>query len=494
MNAKHVELLRRLDQFQLDSPEASLPFSARLARENNWSPAYAQRVITEYKRFAFLAIAAGHPVSPSEDVDQAWHLHLTYSENYWKVFCPEILGQPFHHHPTKGGKTEHEKFNDWYARTLKSYETFFNQPPPADIWPSPEGREKEKHDFARVDRAHNWVIPKPRLRVKSAYAATLGLLAITLFCSGAMLAQGMNVFNWRGPDFLGFYILFFPTCFGVAFLLRSLLRMPTGADQPNPPDLDGYSTAFLNGGKVLAVNTAIANLVNQKAMRVDAKSKRLKSIAPRPTFGHTLEKMVYIAAESTNGNTIGDVRLAVVPGVTAIAEDLKERGLVVPDDAARKAILFPLLIAFAAITVGVIKIAIGIDRDRPVGFLVLLCGIFFIISLVTLARRPVRSRYGDKVLDQMRARHVGPRELSGNESGISGAEFATMVGLFGFTALAGTGLEDLRQQLQPPAQAGGSWSGCGSGCGGGGSSCGGGGGGCGGGGCGGGGCGGCGGG
>ena len=47
MNAKHVELLRRLEQFQLDSPEASLPFSARLARENNWSPAYAQRVIAD---------------------------------------------------------------------------------------------------------------------------------------------------------------------------------------------------------------------------------------------------------------------------------------------------------------------------------------------------------------------------------------------------------------------------------------------------------------
>jgi hypothetical protein len=95
MNAQHVELCRRIEQYQLDSPEAALPFSARLARENNWSVAYANRVIAEYKRFTFRAVAAGHPVSPSEDVDQAWHLHLTYSENYWKVFCPEILGNPF---------------------------------------------------------------------------------------------------------------------------------------------------------------------------------------------------------------------------------------------------------------------------------------------------------------------------------------------------------------------------------------------------------------
>ena len=77
MNTQHNELLQRLEQFQIDSPEASLPFSARLARENNWTPSFTRRVIVEYKRFAFLAVAAGHPVSPSEAVDEAWHLHLT---------------------------------------------------------------------------------------------------------------------------------------------------------------------------------------------------------------------------------------------------------------------------------------------------------------------------------------------------------------------------------------------------------------------------------
>src|SRR4051812_14465392 len=151
MNAQHVELLRRLEQFQLDSPEATLPFSARLARENNWTAGYARRVVAEYKRFAFLAVAAGHPVSPSEDVDQAWHLHLTYSADYWKKFCPEILGPPLHHPPPRGGAGERDKFDDWYARTLESYRTFFNEPPPADIWPAPEAKRSERHDFVRVD-------------------------------------------------------------------------------------------------------------------------------------------------------------------------------------------------------------------------------------------------------------------------------------------------------------------------------------------------------
>src|SRR5690242_10295867 len=66
----------RIAGFLLDDPEAKMPFSCRLARDNGWSHDYACRVIAEYKRFCYLALVAGHPVTPSEEVDQAWHLHL----------------------------------------------------------------------------------------------------------------------------------------------------------------------------------------------------------------------------------------------------------------------------------------------------------------------------------------------------------------------------------------------------------------------------------
>ena len=161
MNTKQAELLQRLEKFSPDSADAAFPFSSRLAKENQWSLAYSRRVITEYKRFAFLAVAAGHPVSPSEAVDQAWHLHLTYSQNYWKTFCPEVLQTPFHHNPTKGGADEQAKFADWYERTLESYRTFFGEPP-RDIWPTPQEKATEKNDFIRVDKETHWVIPKFR--------------------------------------------------------------------------------------------------------------------------------------------------------------------------------------------------------------------------------------------------------------------------------------------------------------------------------------------
>src|SRR5581483_1919683 len=431
MNAKHVELWQRLEQFQLDSAEAALPFSARLARENNWSPAYTQRVIAEYKRFAFLAAAAGHPVSPSEDVDQAWHLHLTYSENYWKVFCPGILGRPLHHQPTRGGVTERDKFQDWYARTLASYESFFGAPPPRDIWPPPDAHRKEKHNFIRVDRERNWVIPKPRLRLSPKFAACLGFGAIVAFCTAAMPAQTLNVFDWRGPDFLVFYCVFFAAAFSVALWLRRNLRLPEAAQPLSVPDLNGYATAFLNGGKVLAVNTAIASLLNQKILHFDAKERRLTSLVPEPLLTHELEKAVCSATEAKGGAPIADVRLAAKTVVDELAGDLKAQGLIVADGAAQKARAIPLLVTFAVIAAGVVKIIIGASRDKPVGFLVALCLVSAVISLAAFARRPLRSRKGDAVLERLKERHVGPRQLGKDVSSIPAVEFATIVGLFG---------------------------------------------------------------
>ena len=70
---EQLELWTRIAAFDLDAVDAELPFSARLARDNGWSRAYAVRAIEEYKRFVFLAMAAGHPVTPSDEVDQVWH-------------------------------------------------------------------------------------------------------------------------------------------------------------------------------------------------------------------------------------------------------------------------------------------------------------------------------------------------------------------------------------------------------------------------------------
>jgi hypothetical protein len=128
-----------LSAYEVGPADAALGFNARLARENSWSKRHAARVFEEYRRFLFLAMTAGHDVTPSDAVDQAWHLHLTYTRDYWERLCPEVLGAPLHHGPTKGGGAEGTRFFEQYALTLRSYEAAFG-PAPADIWPDARQR------------------------------------------------------------------------------------------------------------------------------------------------------------------------------------------------------------------------------------------------------------------------------------------------------------------------------------------------------------------
>src|SRR5262249_45013693 len=151
---------------------------------------------------------------------------------------------------------------------------------------------------------------------------------------------------------------------GLALWLRSSLRQPSATESLNVPELDGYATAFLNGGKILTVNTAIANLVRQKAIQVGR--NRLFSLEPKPEFSHNLERLVYAAAYNSEGNSISNVRSTAKSSVASIAQQLQSLGLVLTNTQARKAILLPLMLALAAIAVGIIKIVIGLDRGKPI--------------------------------------------------------------------------------------------------------------------------------
>jgi hypothetical protein len=159
--AEHA-LLQRLTAFSFDEGTPALPFEARLARENGWTPGYARRAIEEYRRFMFLAAIAGHPVTPSDQVDQVWHLHLLYTRSYWDRFCKDVLQRRIDHHPTMGGREEGTKFLRWYDDTLASYRRHFGEPP-ADIWSSAAVRFGDDLCYVRVNGRRNLIMPKARL-------------------------------------------------------------------------------------------------------------------------------------------------------------------------------------------------------------------------------------------------------------------------------------------------------------------------------------------
>ena len=109
----------------------------------------------------FLTCLADHPLTPSDQVDQVWHLHLIYTRSYWEDFCGATLGKMVHHGPTKGGGSEAAKYQDWYEMTKQLYETVFRHQPPEDIWPASKERFSNIN-FRRVNTDEYWIIKKPK--------------------------------------------------------------------------------------------------------------------------------------------------------------------------------------------------------------------------------------------------------------------------------------------------------------------------------------------
>ena len=114
----------------------------------------------EYGRFCFLAVVSPTPVTPSEEVDEVWHLHLTYSRDYWDVWCGAVLQAPLHHDPTPGGAAAQAVYRAQYAETLALYEGFFGLPPEA-LWPATHRRFGARPRFRVVDCDAVITLPRP---------------------------------------------------------------------------------------------------------------------------------------------------------------------------------------------------------------------------------------------------------------------------------------------------------------------------------------------
>lgn len=158
MNDEQSLLWDKIQNFEIDDIDSSFTFTARLARENSWSLEYALRAVFEYKKFIFLITISDLPQTPSDEIDQVWHLHLLYTESYWIDLCENIINKNIHHGPTKGAE-ERGLFKEQYVKTLDFYKSIFNEYPPKDIWPDVNSRFKYVH-FSRVNRTENWIIPK----------------------------------------------------------------------------------------------------------------------------------------------------------------------------------------------------------------------------------------------------------------------------------------------------------------------------------------------
>lgn len=129
---RNPELWARLSAYEFDGV-GSAPFSAKLAEAEGWSATFTTEVLEEYRRFLYLTQMGDAQVTLSKVVDAAWHLHLSFTRDYWDVLCGEVIGAPMHHQPC-AGEEEMPRYREQFAATRALYEAEFEEQPPTAIW------------------------------------------------------------------------------------------------------------------------------------------------------------------------------------------------------------------------------------------------------------------------------------------------------------------------------------------------------------------------
>ena len=447
MNLEHQQLLQRIEAFSLDELGAASPFTERLAQENHWDAAYARRVAVEYKRFAFLAVVAGHRVSPSDQVDQAWHLHLVFTDSYWNRFCAEVLRRPLHHQPSQGGAGERAKFGQWYEQTLASYRRLFGTEPPADIWPPAPVRASEDPHYTRVNTRRHWVIPKPSLRL--VLGCGLGLL-LCLTAGFSQLPRPIHATVTDGS--VPLVVFLYIAALGVPLLIGEGVRRkrnfgpPLPATLP-PPPADPYALAYLAHGDVTAVNAALVSLAHSDSISVTGKEPVVRRTGPLSDQAHPLERAIWERIGPDAGVTLPWLRKLVATELEFVADPLRESAWLLTREQRMWAAVVPSLIV--ALTIPLIAVMVLLAKDVAAAFGMALIPVIAIGVVLSHQDSQRRTRAADQLVSRLQTKHRALASLSANWDAVTPVTLALAVALFDLAPLTNTPLSELVTLLTP---------------------------------------------
>lgn len=297
----------------------------------------------------------------------------------------------------------------------------------------------------------------------------------------------MNPFDLQGPEFLILYTALFALALGGV----SLLRARRGDSLALPNSLDPYEAAYLAGGTARAVEAATAALFHRGVIEVDALEQRLRATGVPEEKLDPFEAAVLRRIPKDEPVEFDRlVRMADIDAA-ALHNRLVQQGLLRSNEevtATRWGSALPFLLLMA---VGLVKLVIGFQRERPVGFLICLLIATGAAAALYAAHAPKTSPRGEVMLRQLLRRSAALQaNIRSAPDRVAARDLSLGVGLFGAGILMSGPLADFGTTARRPAGSatgdGGTGSTCGSGCGsgggdGGGGGCGGGCGGCGGG-------------
>ncbi|NVJ21043.1 TIGR04222 domain-containing membrane protein [Myxococcus sp. AM011] len=263
----------------------------------------------------------------------------------------------------------------------------------------------------------------------------------------------MNPLDMSGPQFLELFVTLAVLAFLMGHALRLYLRQPGGGPGALPRHLDPYEVAMLAGPSAV-VHAALARLLHAGSIQMNG--TKLEATGHRQSDAPSIERAVYRAV-ADGAVTPSELLERAEPAIQKLKPALIQRGWLVDDTSATRARWVPTLPCIMVLLLGLAKIAVGLERERPVGFLVLFCcvtglGIYF------LGKQVWSSRRGASVLATLRRQEQPLRVAAGSASSpevLNSHDVGIAVALFGLGSVALTDFELMRRQVAPSSSFGG---------------------------------------
>lgn len=471
-DAAQQALWQRLQAYRFGEDDDALPvFVRRVAKEAGVSAAAAAQAIEEYRRFCFLACSDGEDVTPSALIDQVWHTHLTDTREYWQRFCPQVLQTTLHHRPGRGDAADAERHAAQYQATLARYRRYFGEPPAA-CWPAPARDAAAQRAMRGEPAVRRWDRPRAAGKTLWLWAAATLLLGWGL----GSVNSAASPLHWRGSSF----ILLFLAGIGLAWTLGARLRQALRSlgQRRAATQVDDTELAFLAGGSERVADLQLGLLlacgaVQLRPMLSTLVGRRRDATALQVVDGVAVPASLQRALQLVRANPTLPLALqALRDDATPLREALVDKHLLLGRGQAWCVRLLCAAPPLALWWIGALKIGIGLQLQRPVGFLVAAMVAVTLIALGFLLTPTRRSVAGDWLLAERDAAWRAGTPVS---STTPASQLATPLALGGTGVLMATPWADYHA-LRTPAVAnsgGGSGSSCttGSGGDGGGSSC-----------------------
>lgn len=281
----------------------------------------------------------------------------------------------------------------------------------------------------------------------------------------------MNPFDLPGPTFLFVYIVLMFAAHVISGVLVRVCRL-RHQRSTTTPDLSPLEAAYLAGGRGRAVDAALVGLLHHDAITVDPAGGAFVAGAQAPLNLTGLQAELHHQIVARNGaiETLRKLRTATL---SRLETKLARNGLLLGGSGAERLclVLATTVPMGATVMVGLMKIAIGLARNRPVILLVILTLFAGALVAYKAFNLPLRSSLGEAALEKLRRRNAALQATTQRRSGdLDEASLMLAIGLFGTAILAGSELLWMKPGFTPNRSSDSSGGGCSSssGCGGGG--------------------------